>query len=276
MIHLSSSLMIRPCVGCLAEGIAGEVEAGLPQCKFHFALVGRFSIQIDEAPEDSSAAVHVHPGRQLLDMQFRIQAGHQVLNRKELMFARTENAFGNSTFVCMIDLPTVLEMQLCSVTRKEKRDTGGVSWHEVACRAEDGSEARHGSPRPSPHMPIAARLNDVHTSTSGPFHSVAQAFEFLDDPISMVALDFNASLLDRSTGAQPPFQPGGKLRTGRFRPTAGRKRSSPPCLVCPWSLGLLGQPWTCSGRMARSCKRTRSEAGDIWGKGGLANCAVPS
>jgi hypothetical protein len=52
-----------------------------------------------------------------------------------------------------------------------------------------------------------------HQSASPPstIGSVAHRLKFGDDPISMVALDFNVSIPDRATGAKPGFQFRGKL-----------------------------------------------------------------
>ena len=60
-------------------------------------------------------------------------------------------------------------------------------------------------------MVVAARLDDAHTSTPGPFHSVAQALKFDNDTVPMVTLDLNAPVLNRSTGAQSLLQ-----RRGQF------------------------------------------------------------
>jgi hypothetical protein len=51
----------------------------------------------------------------------------------------------------------------------------------------------------------------VITSAPASFHSVAQALKLLNDPISLVALNLNPSILDRSPGAKPGLQFGGKL-----------------------------------------------------------------
>jgi hypothetical protein len=56
----------------------------------------------------------------------------------------------------------------------------------------------------------------IRYSTPGPLYSVAQAFKFADDAISVVPLDLDASVLDRSAGAQPLLQLGGKLHEAGF------------------------------------------------------------
>ena len=75
----------------------------------------------------------------------------------------------------------------------------------------------------------------VSTSASGPFHSIAHALKFCNDPIPMVALNFDPAILDRSTRAKPCFQLGGKLRDtvliqGQIGNDCHSFASSPICL----------------------------------------------
>ena len=51
---------------------------------------------------------------------------------------------------------------------------------------------------------------------SGLLHSIAYALKFFDDSISMVALDFDLSVLDRPASAKPVFQLGCKLGKTAF------------------------------------------------------------
>jgi hypothetical protein len=50
----------------------------------------------------------------------------------------------------------------------------------------------------------------------GPFRSVAHSLKFLNDPISMVALDFDSSVLHCAARAKPGLQLGGKLGEALF------------------------------------------------------------
>jgi hypothetical protein len=47
--------------------------------------------------------------------------------------------------------------------------------------------------------------------SSGSFRTVAHSLKLGDNSISMIALDFDTSVLDRSSGAKPGFQLGRKL-----------------------------------------------------------------
>ena len=59
---------------------------------------------------------------------------------------------------------------------------------------------------------VAARLDSAHTSSPGPFHSITHALKFRNDPIPLIALNLNPSILDRSASAKPLLQLGGKFR----------------------------------------------------------------
>jgi hypothetical protein len=49
------------------------------------------------------------------------------------------------------------------------------------------------------------------TSTSCPPHSITHAFQFSHQPFSLVALNLDASILDRPACAALLFQPGGEF-----------------------------------------------------------------
>lgn len=66
--------------------VKAEVKPCFPQGFLHLGLTGRFALQINEAPEDRAAAVHMNPRGDLLDHELRIHPPHQVLDGEELMF----------------------------------------------------------------------------------------------------------------------------------------------------------------------------------------------
>jgi hypothetical protein len=96
--------MIRPHERCLGQDIMGEVETGLLQSDFNRLHAGRLAFSIYKTPEDGAAAVHMHPGRHLLDQEMRIQPCHQVLDGEELMFIPHRERLGQFNFRVHISL----------------------------------------------------------------------------------------------------------------------------------------------------------------------------
>jgi hypothetical protein len=75
------------------DGVS-EVKPGFPQGFLDLQPAGRIAVQIDEAPKDTSTAVHMDSGRDLLNQKVRVQTGHQVLERQELMLVPHGESLG--------------------------------------------------------------------------------------------------------------------------------------------------------------------------------------
>jgi hypothetical protein len=118
---------------------------------------------------------------------------------------------GSPTAWIVVDLGMKIAIALLPSFEPQKHPFGtlrissGITFVLITLRVMFSLSQSERSTR-NPEVVLAQAL-----STPGPFHLVAHSLKFRNDPIPMIALDLDPSLLNRSPGAKPCFQLGGKF-----------------------------------------------------------------